>query len=48
MVSMLPPAHETMLDHAILELELLPDDGKISGSDERKADDYLIAETGVA
>jgi nucleobase:cation symporter-1, NCS1 family len=41
-LSRLFPAHETMLDHAILEQETLPDDGNISGSDEKKVDDYLI------
>jgi hypothetical protein len=49
MLSMLFPAHETMLDHAILEQEMLPDDGNISGSDEtKKVDDYRVDETGVA
>ena len=44
------PAHETMLDHAILEQETLPNDGNnISCSDEKKkGDDYRIDETGVA
>ncbi|KAF8502914.1 NCS1 nucleoside transporter family [Russula emetica] len=45
MLSMLFPAHETMLDHTILELETLPDDGNISGSDTKKVDDYRIDET---
>jgi len=48
MLSMIFPAHETMLDHAVLEQETLPDDGKISGRDEKKVDDYGIHETGVA
>jgi hypothetical protein len=45
-LSRLFPAHETMLDRAILEQETLPDDGNIS--DEKKVDDYRIEETGVA
>ena len=28
-----------MLDHAVLEQETLPDDGNISGSDEKKVDE---------
>ena len=48
MLSMIFPAHETMLDHAILEQETLADDGNISGSDEKKVDDYRIDETDVA
>lgn len=50
MLSMFFPAHETMLDHAILEQETLPDNGNFSGSDEKKVDDYQIRidETGVA
>jgi NCS1 family nucleobase:cation symporter-1 len=35
-LSRLFPAHETMLDHAILEQETLPDDGSYYGSDEKK------------
>jgi hypothetical protein len=37
-----------MLDHVILEQETLPDDGNISGSDEKKADEYRIDEMDVA
>jgi hypothetical protein len=37
-VSRLFPAHETMLDRAILEQETPPDDGSYSGSDEKKVD----------
>jgi hypothetical protein len=38
-LSRLFSAHETMLDHAILEPETLPDDGgSYSGSDEKKYD----------
>ena len=48
MLSVIFPAHETMLDHAILEQETLADDGNISGSDEKKVDDYRIDETGIA
>ena len=48
MLSMIFPAHETMLDHAILEQETLADGGNISGSDEKKVDDYRIDETDVA
>ena len=49
MLSTLFPAHETMLDHAILDQEMLPDDGNISGSDEKKkVDDYRVDETGIA
>jgi len=48
MLSILFPAHETMLDHAILEQEMLPNNGNISGSDEKKFDDYRIDETGIA
>ena len=49
-LSRLFPAHETMLDHPILEQETLPlaDDGNISGSDDKKVDGYRIDETGVA
>ena len=49
-VSRLFPAHETMLDHAILERdpETLQYDGNISCSDEKRGDDYPIDETGVA
>ena len=47
MLSRLFPAHETMLDHAILQQETLPDNGDISGSDEKKVDDYRIDETAV-
>jgi hypothetical protein len=35
-LSRLSPAHETMLDHAILEQETLPDDGSYYGGDEKK------------
>jgi NCS1 family nucleobase:cation symporter-1 len=48
-LSRLFPAHETMFDHAILDQETLPDDGNISGSDEKKeVDDYRVDETGIA
>jgi len=47
MLSILFPAQETMLEHAILEQESLPDNGDISGSDIKK-DDYRIDETAVA
>ena len=47
-LSRLFPAHETMLDHAILEQETLPDDGNISGSDEKKVDVYRVDESAVA
>jgi hypothetical protein len=33
-LSMLFPAHETMLDYAILVQETSPDDGNLSGADE--------------
>jgi hypothetical protein len=48
MLSILFPAQETMLEHAILEQETLPDNKDISGSDEKKVDDYRIDETAVA
>ncbi|KAN0105611.1 NCS1 nucleoside transporter family [Russula decolorans] len=48
LLSKLFPAHETMLDHAILEQETLPNDGTISGSDEKKGDDYRVDEMGLA
>jgi len=35
-LSKLFPAHETMLEHAILERESLPDDTSVSASDEKK------------
>jgi hypothetical protein len=37
-LSRLFPAHETMLDHAILEKETLPDHGIHFGGDEKKVD----------
>ena len=37
-LSRLFPAHETMLDHAILEQETFPDDRSYLGSDEKKVD----------
>jgi hypothetical protein len=37
-LSRLFPAHETMLDHAILEQETPPDGGNYFGSDEKKVD----------
>ena len=47
-LSMLSPAHETMLDHAILDQETLADDGHIFGSDEKKeVDNYRVDETVV-
>jgi NCS1 family nucleobase:cation symporter-1 len=49
-LSRLFPAHETMLDHAIMEQEALPYAyaGSISGSDEKKVDVYRVAESTVA
>jgi len=47
-LSRLFPAHETMLDHVILEQETFPDDGTISGSDEKKVDNYRVVEMTVA
>jgi hypothetical protein len=48
-LSMLSPAHETILDHTILDQETLPDNRNISGGDEKKEfDDYRVDETGVA
>ena len=47
-LSKLFPAHETMLDHAILEQERLPSDGNISDSDEKKVDGYRVDETALA
>jgi NCS1 family nucleobase:cation symporter-1 len=45
-LSRLFPAHETMIDHAILGPETLPDDGRSSsGSDEKKGDDRRVDET---
>jgi NCS1 family nucleobase:cation symporter-1 len=41
-LSRLFPAHETMLDHAIMEQEAIPYDGSISGSDEKKVDVYRV------
>ena len=46
-LSRLFPAHETMLDHAIVEQEALPH-GSIPGSDEKKVDLYRIDESAVA
>ena len=47
-LSMLFPAHETMLDHAILDQETFADDEHISGSDEKKeVDNYRVDETVV-
>jgi hypothetical protein len=37
-----------MLDHAIMEQEVLPYDGSISGSDEKKIDVYRADELAVA
>jgi len=37
-----------MLDHAILEQDTLPNGGSISGSDEKKVDDYRVRVDGVA
>ena len=51
MLSMLFPAHEMMVDRAILEQpaqETLSDNENISGSVEKKVDDYRIDETGAA
>ena len=48
LLSKLFPAHETMLDHAILEQETLPNDGNISDSDEKKVDGYRVDETALA
>jgi len=45
-LSRLFPAHETMLNHAILKCETSLDDESISGSDEEKTD-YRVDETGV-
>jgi hypothetical protein len=47
-LSRLFPAHETMLDHAIIELEALPYDGRSSGSDEKKVDVYRVDQAAVA
>ncbi|KAI0258157.1 NCS1 nucleoside transporter family [Gloeopeniophorella convolvens] len=38
------PAHETMLDHAILEREDAPDDGSYSGSSEKKGEHVDVVE----
>jgi NCS1 family nucleobase:cation symporter-1 len=46
-LSRLFPAHETMLDHAIMEQKAIPYDGSISGSDE-KVDVYRVDESAVA
>ena len=47
-LSVLFPAHETMLDHAILDQKMLSNDKNISGSDTKKeVDDYRVDETGV-
>ena len=49
-LSRLFPAHETMLDHAIMEQEVLPYayDGSISGGDEKKVDVSRVDESTVA
>jgi hypothetical protein len=46
--SMLFPAHEAMLYRVILQQETLPDDGNISGNDEKNVEDYRVDESGVA